>query len=110
MQGNIIGVFVDGSEVSVDRDLTGEMSFEVVTSRDNRYRVVREPGDAHSFNWTVSQIVKSGAKVEIAAGRVTGVRSLFARNPTSFSYISAHNILDSGNQNDFLNAIQSLTD
>jgi hypothetical protein len=109
MQGNIVGVFVGDIEVSRDRDMIDEDSFEVVTSQDNRYRIVRDLG-LGSFAWDVRQITDSGVTVDVEAGHVTGVRSLFTRRPTSFAYISAHHLLDSGNQNDFLNAVQSLTD
>lgn len=110
MQGQIIGVFVDGAEMPLDRNMIDQDEFDVVTSRGNRYRVVRNHGAVVSHVWDVSLVGESGVQVNETVGRITGVRSLFARNPTSFSYQSTHNALDGGFQNDFLNAVQSLTD
>ena len=110
MQGNIVSVYVDATQAALDRDLFLDPSFEVLTSRGNRYRVDREDDGSFTTVWTVTRTEANGILVSEPIGRVTGVRTLFTHRPASFRYRKDGSPLDSGNQGDLLNAVQSLTD
>jgi len=110
MQGNIVQVFVEGHEVSLDQELLAEPSFEARTSRGNRYLVEIQPKSFGRLNWNVTQLESVGTDSEILVGRVSARIPIFARRPAAFRFMKSRSPLDSGSQNDLLIAVQSLTD